>query len=46
MHRDFHHIFLAFNHGQVSTLTADGSSGNTSSGTVVHPPTAHAAEAT
>jgi hypothetical protein len=46
MHREFHHIVTACNYSSVSTLTADGSSDNTSPSTIVHRPTAHAAEAT
>jgi hypothetical protein len=41
-----HDTFAADNYRLVSTLTADGSSDNTSPSTLVHGPKAHATEAT
>jgi hypothetical protein len=45
MHRDFQHIFTARKLGSASTLSACGSSDNTSLSTIVHRPTAHATAA-
>jgi len=46
MHRDLGYVFTVRNSKSVSTLSADGSSNNTSSSAVVHDPTAHATETT